>query len=105
MTPIVVYARGDDGLQGPRDRGRTHQARQGADGVLKISPPLDWSVLAMTAKSSFTRQAYRDLSKGVVVVLSGGLADWMNPTDVIDRMNEYVDDVNVLSRAIEPALK
>ena len=35
-----------------------------------------------------------DLSKGVIAVLSGGLIDAMNPPDVLDRMDEYIADVN-----------
>jgi len=35
-----------------------------------------------------------DLSKGVIVVLSGGFFDGMNPEDVRDRMDEYIADVN-----------
>lgn len=35
-----------------------------------------------------------DLSKGVIVVLSGGFFDAMNPQEVRDRMDEYIADVN-----------
>ena len=35
-----------------------------------------------------------DLSKGVIVVLSGGFLDVMNPPDVRDRMDEYIAAVN-----------
>ena len=35
-----------------------------------------------------------DLSKGVIVVLSGGFVDKMNPPDVRDRMDDYVAAVN-----------
>ena len=35
-----------------------------------------------------------DLSKGVIVVLSGGFVDEMNPQDVLDRMDDYIADVN-----------
>lgn len=35
-----------------------------------------------------------DLSKGVIVVLSGGFFDAMNPEDVRDRMDEYISGVN-----------
>lgn len=35
-----------------------------------------------------------DLSKGVVVVLSGGFVDEMNPPEVLERMDEYVADLN-----------
>ena len=34
------------------------------------------------------------LSKGVIVVLSGGPVDWMNPPEVRDRMNQLIADVN-----------
>jgi hypothetical protein len=36
----------------------------------------------------------RDLSKGVIVVLSGGGFDAMNPKEVRDRMDQYITDVN-----------
>jgi hypothetical protein len=36
----------------------------------------------------------RDLSKGVIVVLSGGGFDAMNPKEVRDRMEQYIADVN-----------
>src|SRR3954462_126996 len=36
----------------------------------------------------------RDLSHGVVVVLSGGGFDAMNPKEVRDRMDRYIADVN-----------
>ena len=35
-----------------------------------------------------------DLSKGAIVVLSGGFIDVMNPEDVRDRMDDYIADVN-----------
>ena len=35
-----------------------------------------------------------DLSRGVIVVLSGGFVDQMNPQDVRDRMDDYIADVN-----------
>ena len=35
-----------------------------------------------------------DLSKGVIVVLSGGGFDAMNPVEVRERMEEYISDVN-----------
>jgi hypothetical protein len=38
--------------------------------------------------------APRDLSKGVIVVLSGGGFDGMNPVEVRDRMDQYIADVN-----------
>jgi hypothetical protein len=38
--------------------------------------------------------AARDLSQGVIVVLSGGGADAMNPQEVRDRMDQYITDVN-----------
>jgi hypothetical protein len=38
--------------------------------------------------------APRDLSKGVIVVLSGGGVDAMNPKEVRDRMDQYIADVN-----------
>jgi hypothetical protein len=34
-------------------------------------------------------------SKGVIVVLSGGFFDEMNPKDVRDRMDEYIADVGL----------
>jgi hypothetical protein len=36
----------------------------------------------------------RDLSNGVIVVMSGGGFDEMNPPEVRDRMDEYIADVN-----------
>ena len=36
----------------------------------------------------------RDLSKGVIVVLSGGGFDAMNPVEVRNRMDQYIADVN-----------
>lgn len=36
----------------------------------------------------------RDLSAGVIVVLSGGPFDLMNPPEVRDRMDQYILDVN-----------
>jgi len=36
----------------------------------------------------------RDLSAGVIVVLSGGGFDAMNPVEVRDRMDQYITDVN-----------
>jgi hypothetical protein len=36
----------------------------------------------------------RDLTKGVIVVLSGGAFDAMNPQEVRDRMDRYIADVN-----------
>jgi hypothetical protein len=38
--------------------------------------------------------AARDLSQGVIVVLSGGGVDAMNPQEVRDRMDQYITDVN-----------
>jgi len=38
--------------------------------------------------------ASRDLSQGVIVVLSGGGFDGMNPREVRDRMDQYIVDVN-----------
>ena len=40
------------------------------------------------------RSAPRDLSQGVIVVLSGGGFDGMNPREVRDRMDQYIVDVN-----------
>lgn len=41
-----------------------------------------------------TASAPRDLSHGVIVVLSGGGFDEMNPIEVRDRMDKYIADVN-----------
>jgi hypothetical protein len=41
-----------------------------------------------------TQVAPRDLSAGVIVVLSGGGFDLMNPKEVRDRMDQYITDVN-----------
>jgi hypothetical protein len=38
--------------------------------------------------------APRDLSKGVIIVLSGGAFDEMNPPEVRSRMDQYISDVN-----------
>src|SRR5580765_5771207 len=38
--------------------------------------------------------AARDLSAGVIVVLSGGGFDAMNPVEVRERMDQYITDVN-----------
>jgi len=35
-----------------------------------------------------------DLTKGVIVILSGGLFDEMNPQEVRDRMDECITHVN-----------
>jgi hypothetical protein len=39
-------------------------------------------------------QGPRDLSKGVIVILSGGLFDWMNPIEVRTRMDQIITDIN-----------
>jgi hypothetical protein len=36
----------------------------------------------------------RDLSQGVIVVFSGGPVDIMNPTEVLERMDQLISDVN-----------
>lgn len=41
-----------------------------------------------------TSQGPRDLSKGVIVVLSGGPFDFMNPREVRNRMDQVITDVN-----------
>jgi hypothetical protein len=38
--------------------------------------------------------AERDLTKGVIVVLSGGPFDWMNPIEVRNRMDQIINDIN-----------
>ena len=43
---------------------------------------------------SATLSDARDLSAGVIVVLSGGGFDLMNPKEVRDRMDQYITDVN-----------
>ena len=50
----------------------------------------------MRGRSGKVRRAARagDLSKGVIVMLSGGFVDEMNPQDVRDRMDDYIADVN-----------
>jgi len=50
----------------------------------------------MRKQSSKVRRAASagDLSKGAIVVLSGGFVDDMNPPDVRSRMDEYIADVN-----------
>lgn len=40
------------------------------------------------------QRAAGSLSKGVIVVLSGGPVDFMNPREVRDRMNQFIADVN-----------
>lgn len=46
------------------------------------------------AARKIVQKAGGDLSKGVIVVLSGGPVDFMNPKEVRDRMNQFVADVN-----------
>lgn len=36
----------------------------------------------------------RDVSKGVIVILSGGAFDWMNPEEVRDRMDQIITEIN-----------
>jgi hypothetical protein len=50
----------------------------------------------MRGRSGKVRRAASagDLSRGVIVVLSGGFVDEMNPHDVRDRMDDYIADVN-----------
>jgi len=43
---------------------------------------------------SATQSDPRDLSAGVIVVLSGGGFDKMNPKEVRERMDQYITDVN-----------
>jgi hypothetical protein len=43
---------------------------------------------------SATQSDPRDLSAGVIVVLSGGGFDAMNPKEVRDRMDQYITDIN-----------
>jgi hypothetical protein len=59
--------------------------------------------MAHTKKTAKTKKAIargapqsvaRDLSKGVIVVLSGGGFDAMNPVEVRNRMDQYIADVN-----------
>jgi pimeloyl-ACP methyl ester carboxylesterase len=45
-------------------------------------------------RRSAPRSAPRDLSAGVIVVLSGGGFDAMNPEEVRQRMDQYISDVN-----------
>jgi pimeloyl-ACP methyl ester carboxylesterase len=47
-----------------------------------------------TKTRSTARSAPRDLSQGVIVVLSGGGFDGMNPREVRDRMDQYIVDIN-----------
>ena len=47
-----------------------------------------------TAVGQTSRSTSRDLSKGVIVVLSGGGFDAMNPKEVRDRMDQHIKDVN-----------
>jgi len=47
-----------------------------------------------TTSRVVVRAAPRDLGKGVIVVLSGGGFDHMNPKEVRDRMDRYIADVN-----------
>ncbi|MEO8258211.1 MAG: hypothetical protein ABI868_12765, partial [Acidobacteriota bacterium] len=54
------------------------------------TPPRPGKTAARQAGSS----AAQDLSKGVIVVLSGGGFDAMNPKEVRDRMDQYIKDVN-----------
>lgn len=36
----------------------------------------------------------RDLSEGVIIVLSGGPFDWTNPQEVLDRMDALISEIN-----------
>ncbi|MEP6963415.1 MAG: hypothetical protein ABI995_15145 [Acidobacteriota bacterium] len=49
---------------------------------------------ALRFRAETVTAAPRDLSKGVIVVLSGGGFDGMNPPEVRARMDRYIDDVN-----------
>jgi hypothetical protein len=48
----------------------------------------------MARKSAAAVPQPRDLTQGVIVVLSGGGFDAMNPVEVRDRMDQYIADVN-----------
>ena len=48
----------------------------------------------MAKRATAAVPAPRDLTQGVIVVLSGGGFDAMNPVEVRDRMDQYITDVN-----------
>src|SRR3954471_12208256 len=55
--------------------------------------------MARRTRGTLTGQApaptpARDLTQGVIIVLSGGGFDAMNPVEVRDRMDRYITDVN-----------
>lgn len=52
------------------------------------------TVRARAAAGPMPAGAARDLSEGVIVVLSGGGFDAMNPKEVRDRMDQYITEVN-----------
>src|SRR5262245_35189177 len=52
------------------------------------------AVKKQTTRRTAALTAARDLSAGVIVVLSGGPFDQMNPAEVRDRMDQYIADVN-----------
>lgn len=47
-----------------------------------------------TTKTTDNAPQQRDLSKGVIVILSGGPFDWMNPIEVRNRMDQIIMDIN-----------
>src|SRR5690242_2815659 len=47
-----------------------------------------------TTKTRDNAPQERDLSKGVIVILSGGPFDWMNPIEVRNRMDQIIMDIN-----------
>ena len=47
-----------------------------------------------TKTSALALLEQRDLTKGVIVVLSGGPFDWMNPIEVRNRMDQIIMDIN-----------
>ena len=47
-----------------------------------------------TKTSALALLEQRDLTKGVIVVLSGGPFDWMNPIEVRNRMDQIITDIN-----------
>jgi len=47
-----------------------------------------------SASGSSVLQDQRDLSQGVIVILSGGPVDWTNPVEVRTRMDQIITDIN-----------
>jgi hypothetical protein len=47
-----------------------------------------------TEKANAPSPQIKELSQGVIIVLSGGPVDWTNPPEVLSRMDQIITDVN-----------